>query len=271
MAYARANTRATSRSLLRRLPQVRLPAGPDGDARKGDPPKWERDLERERLSSNSPPFYPQYGAGRRTRTSVVARKQGTRRLHTQVPSTGGKSLAGIALLRARHQTRPVASTWRHASHRSAVHDRALEHPRRPIGLLALGEYHTDLLGQKPVGERPIRQRLSLPAKRTGACHAESPAQPGDGLALTPGDQPVHAHRRSVSRTTKVTARFRGLVPARAPAPASVAAAAHRAPPWSLRHRAHPGRAALLAPPDPQRLVADAQLASDLTQPNGRSP
>ena len=49
----------------------------------------------------------------------------------------------------------------------------------------------------------------MPVVEAGARHAERPAQAGDGLALTLlVDQPVQAHRRSVSRAKKVTARFR---------------------------------------------------------------
>ena len=59
------------------------------------------------------------------------------------------------------------------------------------------------------GERAVGERLPLPVVEAGARHAERPTQTGDGLAISLFiDQPVQAHRRSVSRAKKVTARFK---------------------------------------------------------------
>src|SRR5581483_1454201 len=140
----------------------------------------------------------------------------------------------------------------------------LEDPPRAVGLLALGEDHADLLGQEPVGERTVGERLALPVVVAGAGDAERPAQAGDGLASALFvDQPVERHRRSVSRAKKVTARFkisrscsssrtwrRSL---RSSSRSSVVSPSSRSAAIEL----------LLLAPKPQRLAADAELGGDL--------
>jgi hypothetical protein len=54
----------------------------------------------------------------------------------------------------------------------------LEHPRRAVGLVALVEAPADLVVQKPVGERAVRERLPLPVVVPGSASRRASGKGG---------------------------------------------------------------------------------------------
>jgi hypothetical protein len=69
----------------------------------------------------------------------------------------------------------------------------------------------DLLAEPDIRERSIRRRPSLPGVETGAGDAQKPADQRDRkIGLLRRDEPIQAHRVSLSLTKKAAALFQDL-------------------------------------------------------------